>query len=249
MLILSLLLTGASPCLAHADETEANSSENPPTQHWLERAEQWLGESRTFGRDALHAEYQFDTRDFNTIHLMGSARLPAGFDLWGFVDFEALPDTPGSRGDSSRFFVELDLRRKVWSDFGVVAELNEFSGPDNSLGRFGLFYMPSFDWMQEHALFVLVKGLPLETDDKGGQLSLAINKGFPTILGGRVSAGGFIDINFDAGLQEDDTLLVTEWQLRVRLIGNLKAMAEYRRNEFTGGDQEQGVGIGVRYDF
>jgi len=33
----------------------------------------------------LTAEYQFDTRGFNTINFTGGSDLPAGFSIWGFT--------------------------------------------------------------------------------------------------------------------------------------------------------------------
>lgn len=236
------------PSVAFASEEEPVESGSAPVSHW-ERFEVWADESRTFGKDLFLTEYQFDTRDFNTFHAMGSARLPAGLNIWGFVDFEAIEDAPGTRGDIAKFFYEIDLRRKVWNDFGLIAEVNEFAGSDNTLGRFGLFYMPTFDWLKEHSLFVLIKGFPIETDKKGGQISLALNKSFPNILGGRISIGGFVDFNFDSGLTEDETNVLTEWQLRVRVLGGLHAIAEVRLNQFLLSDQDLGVGLGVQYRF
>lgn len=242
------LCTSVSIAAVAQDELPDVSTSSAEVGLW-DRVETWADESRTFGRDSLHAEYQFDTRGFNTVHLMGSARLPAGFNLWGFVDFEAGKNAGGSRGDSASFFYEIDLRRKVWRDFGIVAEVNDAAGSRNALVRAGLFYMPSCAFLSENATFLLVKGFAYESDDKGGQVSLALNKGFPGFLDGRLSAGGFVDVNIDSGRDENDANVVTEWQVRFRVLGGLHALAELRFNEFLSAGRDLGAGLGFRYAF
>ncbi|MEM7560326.1 MAG: hypothetical protein AAF394_14495, partial [Planctomycetota bacterium] len=70
------------------------------------------------------AEYDFDNRGYNVLHFQGHSPLPLGFSLWGFIDLEGADNTSSDREDISRHFLELDFKRKLWRNLGVVAELN-----------------------------------------------------------------------------------------------------------------------------
>lgn len=207
-------------------------------------------ESRTFGKPKFSMEYQFDTRGFNTLNVTGSAALPYGFNVWGFVDFES-PDggLNSSRSDLAEHFIEIDLKRKLGKDYGVVLEVNDAQGVNDSLGRVGLFYIPQWDWLKQHNVTLFFKGFPYETDGQGGQMSFAWNLRFPDILDGRFSMGGFLDINIDSGARDNKTNVVADHQFRYRLVDGLHLLIELRYNEFLGANRDFGVGFGVQHQF
>ncbi len=215
-----------------------------------ERLERSISESKTFGKAKLSIEYQFDTRGFNTLNFTGSAPLPAGFNIWGFVDFESPDGGPDdSRYDTSEFFFEIDIKRKIWRDLGVIVEINETQGVDNALSRTGLFWTPQGQFLKDHNLFFFVKIFPLESDGRGYQISFAWNKKFPEFLDGRFSIGGFFDANFDNGPGKDKVEIVSDTQFRYHLIDGLHLLAEFRYNEFLGAKKDVGFGFGVQYHF
>lgn len=232
-----------------ASEDEAIYGEPKKSDTW-EELERQANETKTFGKEKFSVEYQFDTRGFNTLNFTGTAPLPAGFNIWGFVDFES-PDggADDSRTDLSESFFEIDIKRKVWEDFGVIVEVNEAQGVDNALSRLGVFYAPQSQFLKDHKLFFFVKIFPFESDGQGYQISFSWNKKFPDILDGRFSIGGFFDANFDNGSGKDKVLIVSDTQFRYRLIDGLHLLAEVRFNEFLGAKKDIGVGFGLQYHF
>lgn len=214
----------------------------------LDRLEAWVRKST--GRGPLRAavEYQLDTRGFDTLHLEGAACLPLGLGLSGFVDFHS-PDGEGRSEDKSEFFLEIDLRREIWNGLGALAELNDQQGRRDALGRFGLFWKPSADFLEGARLRLFVKILPLETDGHGGQVSCLYHWRLPGSVGDRVSVAGFFDANYGAGSSHNRLLAVTETQLRLRLVEGLHVFTEVKLNRFLGGSREFGVGFGLQYRF
>ena len=206
-------------------------------------------ETKTFGPNFFLGEYQFDSRGFNTIHFMGSAALPYGFNLWGFVDLEGLDDSNARREDIRRVFIELDLKRKIGENWGIIAELNDSHGTNNALGRLGIFVKPSWQWLKDNDMFLFFKIFGYETDGHGGQASFAWNKKFPCILDGRFSAGGFFDANFNTGAGNAQTKIVSDTQIRYRLIDGLHLLMEFRYNQFLGSQNDFGIGSGIQYRF
>ena len=206
-------------------------------------------DSRTFGPDFSRFEYQLDDRGFNTIHFMGSSALPWGFNIWGFVDFEGFDTNVARREDLSRFFLEIDIKRKIGEQWGLIAEVNDLQGINNTLGRLGVFYIPEARWLRDRHAFLFFKVFPYETDRRGSQFSLAWNKDFPNVGGGRLSAGGFCDLNFSAGAAGEGTVVVTEHQFRVRVAEQMYFLIEARLNEFLGDERDYGTGVGVQYRF
>jgi len=118
----------------------------------------------------------------------------------------------------ARFFLEIDLKRKFGEDWGAIAELNDLEGDGNVIGRLGFFYLPPWQCLKDRHAFLFFKIFPYETDAHGAQLSFAWNKKFPEIWDSRLSAGGFCDLNFNAGPTTESTVIVTEHQIRVRLV-------------------------------
>lgn len=92
----------------------------------------------------LTAEYQFDTRKFNTLNFTGASSLPAGFSVSGFTDIESTKNWDDRKYDLATHFLEIDLKTPMWMGVGLVGELNSASGPDNDIGRLGLYYLPKW---------------------------------------------------------------------------------------------------------
>lgn len=225
-----------------ADQTEADEG-------FWDRMDRVATESRGPGSPWGTIEYQFDTRGFNTLNFTGYSPLPYGFSVWGFVDFQS-PDGPNDeRFDTGGFFYEIDLKRNLTEQFGLIGEVNDTPGVGNSLGRFGVFYQPKLEVLKENNTWLFFKVFPYETDGEGSQASMAWNTKFPNILDGRFSTGGFVDVNFQSGPSQDDVNVVAECQLRYRLVENLSLLTEVRFNEFLGDGQDLGVGVGLQYRF
>ena len=197
----------------------------------------------------MTAEYQFDTRGFNTINFTGGADLPYGWSLWGFTDIEAADSSDDSRTDAQNFFMEIDLKKELYKGFGIVLEHNDGQGRHDNVSRFGVNYIARWDWLKKLDLNLAFKVFPIETDGHGWQGSFCWEKKFPKIFDGRFSMGGFFDINFDSGRNDDETNIVTETQFRYKLTENLEAFAEFRFNEYKIASQEEGLGIGLKYKF
>jgi hypothetical protein len=227
----------------------ATPASEPP--HSLgDRLDQKSSDTKTFGKPRIRMEYQFDSRNVNNLNIDGTAPLPYGFNLWGFVDFYSAFDGGGrSRFEESDFFYEIDLKRKVWKDVGVILEVNDQQGVANTVGRAGVSYDPTWLILNEHDLFLTFKAFPVESNGHGYQLSVAWDKRFPDWLGGRFSTGGWFDANFDGGPGHDQINLLSEVQFRYRLVGGLHALTELKYNELLADDDEWGVGVGVQYRF
>lgn len=195
----------------------------------------------------MTAEYQFDTREFNTLNFTGFSTLPAKFSIWGFVDFEGDKTKNTRQSDLSTYFLELDLRSPDWNGFGATVELDAATSTGNDTGRLGLYYKPQSQWLKKNNLFLFFKIFPLETNGDVRQFSFAWNLKFPKLLDGRFSMGGFADWNFNSG-KNKSTNLVSDTQFRFRLIEDLSLLVEYRRNEFIT-NNESGTGIGLQYKF
>ena len=196
-------------------------------------------------------EYDFDDRGFNVLHFQGSTDLPRGFSIWGFIDLEGDPTIGSNREDLSRFFLEIDLKKKLWQTGGLVVEYNDLQGDDNAIGRFGVYYAPKLEFLSPTTGIwsgpgrIAFKVFPLETDGRGGQFSFNWHKRLDNVADGRISAGGFFDLNYDAGPR--GVILVTEHQLRLRLTEGLHAIVEFRVNEFLNDDY--GIAPGIQYRF
>ena len=193
-------------------------------------------------------EYQFDTRNFNTLNVMGFSDLPGGFAISGFTDFEGAKNSDSRSYDLVTHFTEIDLRTSAWHGVALISELNSATGSDNDLGRFGLFYKPELVLLKELNLFLFFKGFPVETDGEGGQVNFTWNKNFPNIFAGRFSLGGFFDLNLESG-PDSSSHIISDTQFRLRLIENLYFLVEYRHNDFLSSDKKHGVGIGIKYHF
>ncbi len=165
----------------------------------------------------LTAEYQFDTRGFNTINFTGGAKLPYEWNLWGFIDIETADSSHGSRTDAEEFFMEMDLKRELYKGFGLVLEYNDGQRRHDSIGRLGVNYIARWDWLKEIDLSLAFKAFPIETDGHGGQVSFCWDKKFPSILDGRFSMGGFFDLNLNSGTNDNKTNIVSETQFRYKL--------------------------------
>lgn len=234
----------------------ADISESPEDgycQTWLGRFESVAKKTRKEGGRWFLSEYDFDNRGFNVLHFMGHSPLPFGFSVWGFIDIEGADILGADREDLATYFLEIDLKRNLWQRGGIVAELNDLQGEDNAIGRFGFFWNPEHlesnpkcGWFAGKQR-IGFKIFPLETDNRGWQASLNWNKQFDQIFDGRLSAGGFVDLNFDAARTSNDLVLVSEHQIRLRLVEGLHLITEFRINEFLPDDFGIAPGIQYRY--
>ncbi len=96
---------------------------------------------------------------------------------------------------------------------------------------------------------------PLQTDGQSGQFSFNYNRNFDAFIGGRLSSGGFFDLNYDTGPSGMDRV-VSEHQLRFRIGEGLHSVTEFRGNEFlpkvfTHGftTRDEGHGFGLHTSF
>ena len=197
----------------------------------------------------LTAEHQWDSRGFNSLQFFGYTPLPEKFELVVSVDLDSPIASSESRYDLSNFFLEADLSYKYWQNAGPILEVNDFQGVDNDIYRFGVFYVPKWEALKKYHLFLFTKFLFVESDERGGQLSFAWNKRFPSMLNGRFSLGGFVDVNYDSGSTHSETNVVSDLQLRYRVYDELHFITELRYNEFKPSDDEFGVGIGLKFYF
>lgn len=207
-------------------------------------------ETRGEGSRWARIEYQLDSRGFNVVHAMGSSPLPLGFHLWGFIDIEGTDSTNADREDLARYFLEIDLRKQLISGGGLIAEVNDLHGDGNALGRLGFYYQPKAKWLQQTDGLLAGKGFlffkifPYGSNDAGAQASVAYNKNFDNFLDGRYSMGGFFDMNFDAGGRE---VIVSEHQVRFRVMEGFHLMVEFRLNQFINDDF--GIAPSIQYRF
>lgn len=195
------------------------------------------------------AEYQLDTRGFNSFQLFGSSSLPYSFNIVGSFDFESPISSEESRYDLSTFFYEIGLTRKFRDGLGYMVEANDFNGLENDIYRIGLFYIPPWAFLKAQHLFVFTKVLPVESDGRGGQFSIAWNKSFPHLASGRLSISGFVDFNYDSGINNDEQNIISDVQFIYRLYGGLHFLTEFRYNQFKLPADEFGVGVGFKNIF
>jgi len=200
--------------------------------------------TRNSGPRFLWAEYQFDSRGFNTVNFTGATPLPYGFWMWGFIDLEGLDMAGANRADTARYFYELDISRKIVGDTGAVAEWNDLTGDGNGVGRLGVFYTPTSEFLKQRQLFLTFKTFIYNSND-GWQGSFAWNKEYADWLDGRVSTGGFFDVNVFSGR----TVIVSDSQIRYRLIDGFHCLLELRYNGFRPAGKDFGAGIGAQYRF
>ena len=245
---------GTQPPESHAAQLNAAEQTTKASEGWWEEIHEGMDRVDHFfyvndTKAWALAEYWLDTRGFNTFTVEGASRLPAGFDVWGFTDFTN-GDAPGSsRADLDHFFMEVDVKRELWHGLGPIVEYNDGQGRGDSVGRFGTFYQPHWEFLKKTDLWLMTKWFPLGTNAGARQGSVAWNWAPHQILDGRFSTGGFFDLNFDEKEGHHRPQTVSEVQLRYRLVGNLQGVLEYRYNQFLAKDQETGWGLGLQYRF
>ena len=221
-------------------------------QCFFDRWEEYAKQTRAKGGRWAQIEYDFDSRGFNVLNFMGSTPLPYGFTLFGFIDIEGDDLVTAQREDLSRFFLEIDLKKSLWERGGVLVEYNDLQGAGNEIGRLGLYHQTDWKFLSPTCGLLAGKSklgfkfFPLETDRQGGQFSFYWNKNFDHLLGGRLSAGGFFDLNYDVG-PTGRTVIVTEHQIRYRVVEGLHVITEFRWNQFLPDDF--GIAPGVQYRF
>jgi hypothetical protein len=254
LLIVMTVFSLGNQCSAQSTlptETAPQQSHNI-WERW-DALDQAASSSRAANGRWFLSEYDFDSRGFNVLHFMGSSGLPGGFRIWGFIDIEGADSLLSNREDLSTYFLEIDVKRKLFDQVGLIAELNDLNGEDNAIGRFGFYWAPETQYLSKMGGRLAgdfkfgIKAFPIETDGEGGQFSFNWNKQFEDFLGGRFSAGGFFDLNVDAGPGQDDVKIVTEHQIRLRVFENLYVITEFRVNEFL--SDTFGIAPGIQYRY
>lgn len=241
--------------VANSFNSQLTDSEPELSGNWMtiERLDARSKATRGKGSRWFRTEYSFDNRGFNVLHVMGNSPLPFGCEIWGFIDVEGADVIGADRDDLARYFLEIDLKKKLWGQGGVIAEYNELTGRDNSIGRLGFFHQPNLDFMSldkgrfAGKGFLIFKVFVYESDGHGSQFSFSWNRTFDNILDGRFSVGGFVDVNFNAGPGADQTVLLSDHQIRIRLFEGLHLITEFRLNEFL--QDDFGIAPGVQYRF
>jgi len=195
--------------------------------------------------------YYLDSRDYNTLSVNTTARLPLDFKLWGFTDFNG-SQNEGSRYELDRFFMEYRLLHEIPEDWifglkgvGVLAEFNNFNGSDNDLFRFGPYISRKIDLPWGKVARLQLRIFPYETESDNRQLSL----GYFIPFSDKWSLSGFADINFIDGGSDR---WVIEPQLNYKLNDSMDILLEYRYNGFESSNpdlQGSGVALGMSIKF
>ena len=237
---------------------ESNAADAKPEvvnecQGILERLDELAKKTRKDGGRWFLGEYDFDSRGYNVLHFMGHSPLPFGFSVWGFIDIEGAEALGANREDLATYFLEIDVKKQVFDRAGLIGEVNDLQGDGNAIGRFGFYWLPELPGNENRTgrlageQKIGFKIFPLETDSRGWQASMNWSKKFEKIFGGRISAGGFVDLNMDAGPTQDDLVVVSEHQIRYRLFEGLHLITEFRLNEFLSDDFGVAPGLQYRY--
>ncbi len=227
MSLVLVLLIAATATPLHADEAA-------PDSQWSTQAS---------------LNYYYDTREFSTFSLVTGAKgLPLGLSFWGFTDIHGDQTEDSTTADLTRYFMEYRLSRDLDPDWvlgieglGLMAEYNDFNGPDNNLLRFGPTYSfrTELPWKREGKFQCRVFGY--ETDGKGWQVSVSYNTPFTD----RLSLTGFADINV---IENGPDRWVVEPQLNYTLDQHFSLLLELRYNEFEESNPDLdgfGVAAGV----
>jgi hypothetical protein len=193
----------------------------------------------------LTLSYYFDSREYNTFNILTAGALPKGFSVFGFIDLHGVQNLPGKRFDLTRFFLEYRLRYKIspaWiaglEGVGIDLEVNEFTGSDNSLLRFGLTYIHHFRLIHEKN-WAQIRYFPHETDGSGSQFSIILS----AFLSDNFFIDGFLDYNIN---KDGDNMVISEFQCNYIFHKNFDLILEARYNEYEDlNDTLKGFGIGV----
>ena len=195
--------------------------------------------------------YYLDSRDYNTLSVNTSAKLPWDFKLWGFTDFNG-DQNEGNRYDLDRFFMEYRLLHEIPEEWifglkgvGLLTEFNNLNGSDNDLFRFGPYISRKINlpWGKVGGLQLRI--YPYETESDNQQLSLSYMIPFSD----KWSLTGFADINFIDGGSDR---WVIEPQLNYKLNDSMDILLEYRYNGFESANpnlQGSGVALGMSIKF
>lgn len=186
--------------------------------------------------------YYYDSRDFTTLNVtLFSARLPAGFNFWGFVDFHSAHNAGSERFQLSRYFLEFRFRWQapgVLRGFGLEAEVNDLPGAGNEVFRFGVNYkwnlpLLTGSWLQ-------FRVLPYQTRGRSTQLSLI----HYIRMGRHFSLAGFTDVNIP--WNGTRVVILTESQLTWHATRVFGVGLEVRYNGFENLNPDmRGMGVAL----
>mgnify|MGYP001818132791 FL=1 len=195
--------------------------------------------------------YYLDSRDYNTLSVNTSARLPWDFKLWGFTDFNG-DQNNGSRYELQRFFMEYRLLHEIPEEWifglkgiGLLTEFNNLNGSDNDLFRFGPYISRKINLPWGEVANLQLRIYPYQTENDNRQLSLSYLIPFSE----KWSLSGFADINvIDGGSDR----WVIEPQLNYKLNESMNLLLEYRYNGFESANPDlkgSGVALGMSIKF
>ena len=218
------------------------------------------GESPKPRRGFIDLNGYFDTREFavQTINLF--AKLPYRLEYFSLTNFFNAVEAEHPE-DLDTYYTEQNLRYSPFEKVPLDAAMQWMhrSGTQNDILRVGarwrLMNTPLLDdWFARIGLVYFVNFYVGQFDDlpsQGTRMQIEHVYKLPilrALLDERVYLGGFLDHNlwFDGPAGTDESTIVTEHQLGVRLVDHLYAVAEFRRNEFLP-EKKNGVGFGLEY--
>jgi len=184
-----------------------------------------------------------------------NARLPSRFSYFSFQNFKGLTSSDDTKFDRS----EQNLRWTIWQDLPV--DLNAqgilVDGDGNDIFQLGVgFRLHDVEFLREYlARLNLIYRLSFHVkrfssgDDSAWQMEHVFRMTFPG-LSDRLYLSGFLDQTFDLDVRNGvpSKPIVTEIQFGTRVYKDLYAVAEYRRNDFRLGAEEN-FALGVEYKF
>ena len=197
--------------------------------------------------------YYYDSREFGTLNILTSAKgLPMDLFFWGFTDFHGDHGGEADPTDFTRFFMEYRLLKGLdpeWTmgieGLGLIAEYNDFNGPDNNLARFGVYHKLGYSLPWEKEGWWQTRIYPYETDGEGWQISTSYFVPFTS----KLSLGGFADINF---IENGKDRWVIEPQLTYKMTNHLSLAFEYRYNGYEDANpavKGSGAALGLEVSF
>ncbi len=243
ILILSLILVLSQSITAFAEEEE-----------WIEI------EEKTKIHGSVDGNYTYDTRDMNRLTLNTLIFFPYGISYYNVFHLNSLMAVDGGNFDLDNYYHEQDIWWNVYRKVPVdlVFQWQSMSGANNDQARFGFRWRISdTPWIKPFCekihLFLTTQVHAFQTD-----FNPSAGWGFsfehfwrmqvlPSIFNDRVYIAGYMDHNLDYGgaTAGNNSAIVTETQIGVKVYGNLNVIAEYRYSDYDA--RQHGVGFGLEY--
>ncbi len=198
-----------------------------------------------------HSQVDNDT----DLTFVTNARLPARLSYFSFISFRGLTtgdDFSFARSEqnlrwtiSDKLPLDISLQAVLvdgdgndFTQLGIGWRVHNTPGLDDFLQRLNLIYRVTFQLRRSGA-----------ADDKVWQTEQYFKLRLPAISE-RLYVSGFVDQTFDLSVAGGvpGNPLVLEVQAGLRLWKNLYAVAEYRKNEFRVGN-ENNLAVGIEYKY